>query len=75
MNRQPKIGWALPRNFRYIRYHFYAGGRDCLCGAFLEAELFGERQNRRPIIQADARDCVAEWQRKFEPEQRIYQRP
>jgi hypothetical protein len=75
-DRQPGRGWARARNFMGDdRFHFFAGGARCLCGRWQESDLFSEREDRRPIISADARDCVAKWQQRFEPTRRIYERP
>jgi hypothetical protein len=68
-------GWALPKNIFDQRYHFLDGEEQCLCGKYFDFELFSQIEERRPIISADARDCVAKWQERFEPTRRIYRRP
>ena len=69
-----KRGWSLPRNMSGSRYHFFDGSTHCLCGRWLESELLNDFEDRRPIICADAKDCVARWQNRFEPTRRTFVR-
>lgn len=70
-----RIGWSQPRNMTDHQYHYTDCSTRCLCGKYDTSALLDEREHRRPVIITDAPKCVEAWQKKYEPNQRVYERP